>query len=113
MVQRFGAVKKNDGSLITALQHADDEGTDSDGDCVPDIDELREKPPTDPDTRPAQGKKCAVPALPPVLKTGCTVSSHTRTEFVTALYCVCLVVLVCRRTDARFVRRKLVRGRTT
>ena len=114
-MQRFGAVKKNDDSVVHALQRANDELTDSDGDCIPDIDELVEKPPGDPNRRRTGGDAgvCAVPETPPVLKTGCTVSSHGRTEFVTLAYCVCSLVLVCRRARGKVVRRKTVRPRVT
>ena len=107
-MQEFGAVKKNDSALIRALQQVDAEGIDSDGDCIPDIDELVEKPPGDPNVRSKKGDAgvCAVPQRPPILKTGCTVSSHGRTEFVTALSCACVVVLVCRRAGAKIVRRR-------
>jgi len=107
-MQDFGAVKKNDSALIQAIQRANAEGTDSDGDCIPDIDELVEAPPSDPNVRSkkADAGVCAVPQRPPILKTGCTVSSHGRTEFVTALSCACVVVLVCRRAGAKIVRRR-------
>jgi hypothetical protein len=108
-MQDFGAVKKNDSALIRALERADAEGTDSDGDCIPDIDELVDTPPGDPNVRSKRGDAgvCAVPQRPPILKTGCTISSHDRTEFVTALSCACVVGLVCRRAGARIVRRRL------
>jgi len=109
-MQEFGAVKKNDSALIRALQQVDAEGIDSDGDCIPDIDELVEKPPGDPNVRSKKGDAgvCAVPQRPPILKTGCTVSSHGRTEFVTALSCACVLVLVCRRTGTKIVRRRFM-----
>jgi len=40
-LQRFGVVKKNDQSLIEALQQIDYQDYDTDGDCVPDIVELQ------------------------------------------------------------------------
>jgi hypothetical protein len=110
-VQRFGAVKKNDASLVHALEQANEEGTDSDGDCVPDIDELVATPPEDPNKRTRRGDAglCALPEIPPIIKTGCIISSHGRTEFVTAVYCACLAVLVCRRGVTKIVRRKIHR----
>lgn len=105
-MQRFGAVKKNDSSVVLALQRADEDGTDSDGDCVPDIDELVATPPGNPNGRARDAGVCGTPEIPPIIKTGCTVSSHCRNQFVTTVYSACLLVLVRRRARGKIVSRK-------
>jgi len=84
-MQKFGAVKKNDDSLKAALDRDDSEGTDSDGDCIPDTDELRAG--TNPNVADVGdgGQHCEAPALPPTLQTGCSVSSRSRNTYAAAV----------------------------
>ena len=109
-MQRFGAVKKNDQSLVLALQRADAEGTDSDGDCMADIDELLAKPPTDPNVfdKGDGGHVCEAPEIPPLLRTGCAQSSQNGVGSVTVLFNLCLL-LVARRTLSKIGKRGAAR----
>ena len=98
-LQRFGAVKKNDQSLIDALQQDNAQGTDSDGDCIPDIDELLEKPPGDPNVKDKVdgGHVCAAPDIPPPLRTGCAIALRDVSPGIAAAYAAFLLVLGGRR----------------
>jgi hypothetical protein len=93
-MQRFGTTKKNNGSLVDALRKADALGTDSDGDCVPDTDELRAG--TNPNVVDGKdgGSKCAVETPPPTLETGCAIAAPRRENpSVATLVMVALSVL--------------------
>ena len=99
-MQRLGAVKKNDDSLVAALREDEAEGIDSDGDCIPDAEELQANPPTNPNVPDGKGH-CQAPARAPELETGCSASPHGAPS---ALETLALVSLSC----GFFSRRKSV-----
>jgi hypothetical protein len=70
----LGVTGGNVGSLEAALRTDEADATDSDGDGVPDVDELRNG--TDPNVPQAtDGGTIALPKQPPLPETGCSVST--------------------------------------
>lgn len=115
---RFGAVKKNDGLLITALHQAEDREADSDGDCVGDIDELRAG--TSPNVfDKADGgnagdgghlvQACQPPELPPLLETGCSVAPRNGSASYLAALSIC-ALFRARRAGRKKGSRRLPRS---
>lgn len=118
-LQRLGAVKKNDGLLIEALREAEARGIDSDGDCTPDIDELRAgKNPnvfdkadggSEPDGGHSTTSCSPPPPLPPLLETGCSAAPRGTSHPCAAALAVC-ALLGARRTCRKKAPQRLRRS---
>jgi hypothetical protein len=67
----------NTGSLVSALRAADAQGTDSDGDGMSDVDELRARRDPNVPQATADGGIVTPPEQPPLLETGCAVRMAT------------------------------------
>lgn len=124
-MQRLGVAGDNDaGALRAALRRADSEGTDSDGDGIPDLDELREgSDPNRVDRVPEgsggaggesgfheQGGSAAFPATPvpsyPLPQTGCAAASGNASRRNEAPFGIAMAALALFVSSARGRRRR-------